>query len=173
MAAPLETMACSVARTLDVVGDRWTMLILRDIGLGITRFDALQSDLGISRKVLSERLAALVEREVVGRSPYQQKPSRYDYHLTEKGSELAVVLFAMMAWGDRWGYGEGAEPIHLRHARCGEIATPTLSCSECGEPLNAWEVAPVTGPGLDTAGSPSEVEAAKRRLERFAAATAP
>ncbi|HEX8645554.1 MAG TPA: helix-turn-helix domain-containing protein [Thermoleophilaceae bacterium] len=141
-------MTCSVARTAEVVGDWWTPLILRDLAIGISRFDALQDNLGVSRKVLTDRLAALAEHGVVAREPYQEKPTRYDYFLTEKGVDLAMVLLAMAAWGDRWVFGEGSEPVLLRHDACGEVARPVMTCSCCGEPLRAGEFTPFAGPGL-------------------------
>src|SRR5690349_20566588 len=92
-------MACSVARTLDVVGEPWSPLILRDVWVGMTRFEQLQADLGISRKVLAERLGHLVEQGVLERRPYDARP-RYDYHLTAKGTELVEMLMVMVRWGD-------------------------------------------------------------------------
>lgn len=95
-------MDCPIARALDVIGDAWTPLVIRDIAAGITRFDALQRNLGISRKVLTERLATLLEHGVIERTAYQDKPTRYDYLLTEKGKALGYVLLAMHDWGKRW-----------------------------------------------------------------------
>lgn len=106
------------------------------------------------------------------RSAYQEKPTRNDYHLTEKGTELAELLFAMIAWGDRWAFGEDGPPLALRHERCGAIARPAITCSDCGEPLRLGEVTPVPGPGLDSAGSAEEIGAARARFERLAAAAA-
>src|SRR5687767_10713177 len=100
--SPFDEMACSVARTAAVIAERWTPLILRDLALGISRFDAIQRDLGISRKVLTERLAALIDEGIVQRVPYQEHPPRHDYWLTEKGVDLARVLIAMQVWGDKW-----------------------------------------------------------------------
>ena len=98
-------MACSIARTLDVIGEPWSPLILRDVWVGMNRFDEIQADLGISRKVLTERLNHLVEHGVLERRPYDRRP-RYEYHLTAKGTELVDVLMVMAGWGDRWLAGE-------------------------------------------------------------------
>src|SRR3954471_5662521 len=92
-----ELAACSIARTLDVVGEPWSPLILRDVWVGITRFEQLQADLGISRKVLTERLNHLVDRGVLERRPYDERP-RYEYVLTEQGEQLVDVLMVMAAW---------------------------------------------------------------------------
>jgi DNA-binding HxlR family transcriptional regulator len=160
----LDKMNCSIARTLDVIGDAWTPLILRDIAFGITRFDAIQRDLGISRKVLSERLSSLVEHGVLQRAPYQDKPARYDYYPTEKGADLAFVLLAMQAWGDRWIFGEDGPPILFRHESCGAIVAPVTSCSSCGERLEVADVTPLPGPSFDFDES-GELPAAFERRE--------
>ncbi len=117
---PFNEMTCSLARTLGIIGDRWTPLVLRDIGLGISRFDTIQRNLGVSRRVLTERLAALVDEGIVAREAYQEHPPRYDYRLTEKGAELAVALVALQSWGDRWVFGEDMQPIVWRHLPCGQ-----------------------------------------------------
>ncbi|HYI35625.1 MAG TPA: helix-turn-helix domain-containing protein [Thermoleophilaceae bacterium] len=138
---------CSIARTLEIVGSRWTLLVLRDLFAGITRFDAIQADLGISRKVLAERLASLEEAGVVERRAYQDNPPRHDYLLTQKGSELGSVLLAMIAWGDRWEAGADGPPMLFRHEQCGQVTHAVAACSECGEPLDRGNIAPVTPPG--------------------------
>jgi DNA-binding HxlR family transcriptional regulator len=149
-------MSCSIARTLDVIGDAWAPLILRDVALGISRFDVLQRDLGVSRKVLSRRLDELVEAEVLSPVPYQDNPTRHDYVLTEKGADLVLVLLAMQRWGDRWVFGEGGAPVVLRHETCGAATTAVLSCSACGGELRPGEVTPLAGPGLRTGPGTSE-----------------
>jgi DNA-binding HxlR family transcriptional regulator len=164
--AALDEMNCSIARTLDVIGDAWTPLILRDIALGITRFDAIQRNLGISRKVLSGRLAALVEHGVLARTPYQDKPARYDYRPTEKGADLAFVLLAMRAWGDRWAFGEEGPPVLLRHEACGALVDVVPACSNCGERLSPRDITPLRGPGFEPGPGTAEVLAAlERRAE--------
>jgi DNA-binding HxlR family transcriptional regulator len=152
-----KDMTCSVARTLDVLGERWTPLILRDILVGVRRFDAMQRNLGISRKVLAERLSELAEHGVIERVPYQDNPPRYDYVLTEKGVDLAYVLLAMMAWGDRWASGEEGPPLVLRHESCGAIVEAVPACSGCGQALKAGEVTPLPGPGARRGPGTSEL----------------
>jgi DNA-binding HxlR family transcriptional regulator len=141
-------MACSIARTLHVAGEPWSPLILRDVYIGITRFDELQRDLGISRKVLAERLEWLVEQGVLERRPYSERPLRHEYVLTEKGWELCDVLLAITAWGDRWTTGDAGPPVLLRHRTCGQLTHAELRCAQCGEPLHAHDVAVEQGPGL-------------------------
>jgi len=139
-------MACSIARTLDVIGEPWSPLVLRDIWAGFTRFEQIQADLGISRKVLTERLNHLVENGVLERRPYDNRP-RYEYVLTEKGTELLDMLMAMAGWGDRWLAGETGPPVLYRHHTCGEIAKATLQCAHCGEPMHGGNVDLLPGPG--------------------------
>ena len=138
---------CSISRTLEIVGEWWTPLILRDVMLGVTRFDDIQRDLGIARNVLTDRLDALVEDGILERRAYQERPPRHEYALTEKGRDLAPVLLAMMAWGDRWTAGEDGAPVELQHERCGEHTTPKVTCSCCGEALELDELIAHAGPG--------------------------
>jgi DNA-binding HxlR family transcriptional regulator len=139
-------MACSIARTLDVIGEPWSPLILRDVFAGVSRFDKIQADLGISRKVLTERLNHLVEQGVIGRTPYDARP-RYEYHLTTKGAELVDLLMVMVGWGDKWLAGDGGPPVLYRHHACGEISRVDLRCARCGNPMHAGEVDLLPGPG--------------------------
>ncbi|MFL5781357.1 MAG: winged helix-turn-helix transcriptional regulator [Thermoleophilaceae bacterium] len=159
-----DDMTCSVARTLDVVGEWWTPLIVRDLMLGISRFDAIQRDLGISRKVLAQRLERLLEHGVIDRTAYQDNPVRYDYWLTEKGADLAKLILAMTAWGDRWVFAEHERPLLFRHESCGCEAAPVLACSCCGEPIGPGELTPVAGPGLRAGPGTSGVPAALERM---------
>ncbi|MFI6324561.1 winged helix-turn-helix transcriptional regulator [Nonomuraea sp. NPDC050556] len=140
-------MYCSLARTMEVVGDWWSPLILRDLYLGFRRFDDLAEDLGISRNLLTARLKALVENGIVDRSPYQDRPVRYEYTLTEAGRDLVPTLLALTAWGDRWVAPQEGPPIRVRHTTCGQVAPPTVCCSACGEPLTADDVEMIPGPG--------------------------
>jgi DNA-binding HxlR family transcriptional regulator len=140
-------MACSIARTLEVAGEPWSPLILRDVFVGITRFDDIQQDLGISRKVLAERLRHLVAHGVLERRPYSERPPRHDYVLTDKGRELADVLLAITAWGDRWTAGEAGPPVLIRHRACGELTHAELRCAHCGEPIGVADVDVTPGPG--------------------------
>jgi DNA-binding HxlR family transcriptional regulator len=140
-------MACSIARTLAVAGESWSPLIVRNVWVGINRFDEIQRSLGISRKVLSERLARLVDQGVLERRPYSTRPPRDEYVLTTKGFELCDVLMAIAAWGDRWTAGDAGRPALLRHRTCGHITTAELHCSVCGGHLHAADVDVEPGPG--------------------------
>lgn len=143
---PLGEMACSIAQTLDVAGEWWTPLVLRDIYVGLGRFDRIRDNLGISRKVLTARLNTLIANGVVERIPYQQSPVRYDYVLTEKGRELMVAVLALMAWGDKWSAPQGP-PVLLQHRNCGHRSRPEVVCSHCGETLDADRIDVQPGPG--------------------------
>jgi DNA-binding HxlR family transcriptional regulator len=139
--------ACSIARTLDVVGEPWTPLILRDIWVGLRRFDEIQSDLGISRKVLTERLKWLVECEVLARQEYSHTPPRSEYVLTGKGAQLCDLLLVMAGWGDRWTAGQAGPPVLYRHHDCGRISHVELRCSACGGAMNVNTIDALPGPG--------------------------
>jgi DNA-binding HxlR family transcriptional regulator len=139
-------MACSIARTLDVVGEPWTPLILRDVWAGFTRVEQIQADLGISRKVLTERLNYLVERGVLERRAYDQRP-RYEYVLTARGTELLDLLMVMVGWADKWLAGPAGPPVLYRHHACGEVSRVDLRCAQCGEPMHAGDVGLLPGPG--------------------------
>lgn len=140
-------MACSIARTLEIAGEPWSPLIIRNIWVGIRRFDDLQRDLGISRKVLTERLQWLVGHGVLARERYSERPERHEYTLTEKGWELASVLTALTAWGDRWTAVAAGPPALLRHRGCGEVTHAELRCACCGELLRADQIDVEPGPG--------------------------
>jgi DNA-binding HxlR family transcriptional regulator len=140
-------MACSIARTMDVIGEPWSPLVLRNVFIGITRFDQLQRSLGISRKVLAERLKWLTDNEVLERRQYSDRPPRYEYVLTARGQELVEVLMVMVRWGDRWLAGEAGPPVLYRHQACGQISHVELTCSQCGEPMHATGIDVLPGPG--------------------------
>lgn len=140
-------MACSIARTLDIAGEPWSPLIIRDVWVGIDRFDDIQRELGISRKVLADRLHTLVERGVLERRAYADRPPRHEYVLTRKGIELCQVLLAMTAWGDRWTAGEAGPPVLVRHRACGQTTQAEVRCARCGQPLGADDVDVLPGPG--------------------------
>jgi DNA-binding HxlR family transcriptional regulator len=141
-----EDMTCSVAQCLEVVGEWWTMLIVRDLFLGVRRFDALQTRLGISRNILTERLDHLIAHGVVERRPYQERPTRNDYVLTEKGRSLWPVLNAMRQWGDEWAAPNGP-PVELVHRACGHRTRAITTCASCGELMGTSDVQVVAGPG--------------------------
>ena len=132
-----ETIDCSIARTMAVLGEPWTALILRDLFIGITRFDALHAHIGVSRKVLTLRLSRLVNDEIVVKRAYAQRPERFDYILTSKGWQLCDILLAISAWGDQWTTSEAGPPALLRHRQCDHLTTAEIRCSHCGEPLHA------------------------------------
>ena len=141
-----ETMNCSVAQCLEVVGEWWSMLIIRDAFLGVRRFDDFQARLGISRNILNVRLTALVEAGVLERVPYQQRPVRHEYRLTDKGRDLWPVLTAMREWGDKWSAPGGA-PLDLVHESCGSVTHLRHTCDVCNEPIDASSVRARPGPG--------------------------
>jgi DNA-binding HxlR family transcriptional regulator len=145
-------MVCSIARTLDVVGDQWSPLILRDVFVGISRFDQIQQDLGISRKVLTERLKWLVDQGVMERRAYSSRPPRYEYALTVKGLELCDILLVMVRWGDKWTAGEAGPPVLYRHHACGEISHVDLHCAHCDKPMHAGDIDVLPGPAALVAG---------------------
>ena len=139
-------MHCSVAQCLEVVGEWWTLLIVRDAFLGVTRFDEFQERLGISRNVLGQRLARPTQAGVLTKVPYSQHPPRFDYRLTERGRDLWPVIDAMRQWGDKHAAPDGP-PLRLIHAKCGRISEPQLVCSACGEPSGARDVKAIPGTG--------------------------
>ena len=143
----LTDVACSIARATDLFGDAWTALIMRDVLLGVSRFDELVEDLGISRKVLAARLARLVEEGVLVRERYQERPPREHYRATEKGEQLYPVLLALMDWGDRWYAGEAGPPALVRHGDCDHVTTPVTVCAHCGAPLTVHNTTQLPGPG--------------------------
>jgi DNA-binding HxlR family transcriptional regulator len=133
-------MSCSVARTLEAVGDRWSLLIIRDAFWGLRRFEEFTEDLGIARNVLTDRLGKLVDEGIFDRVAYEERPTRYDYVLTDKGRDLFGVVMAMVAWGDRWT-ADGTPPVQLDHRTCGATAIhPQVVCDDCGRPLELGEV---------------------------------
>lgn len=143
-------MNCSVAQSLEIIGEWWTLLIVRDSFLGIRRFDDFVERLGISRNVLANRLDTLVDAGVLERRPYDEARSRYDYLLTDKGRALWPVLVTLRQWGDEWITGAGNEPLLLEHRDHGHTTTARLTCDVCGEQLDARSVRAVNGPGAET-----------------------
>lgn len=136
----VKEMNCSVARTLAVIGERWTMLILREAFLGRRRFDEFQNGIGIARNILSSRLRDLVRDGIFDRARSEGDNGRVEYRLTKKGLELYPVLIAMMRWGDTWLSDESGPPMTLMHRACGAKMAPYMVCSHCGEHLTAREV---------------------------------
>ncbi|WP_458756398.1 winged helix-turn-helix transcriptional regulator [Afipia sp. TerB] len=167
----LEEEPCSLARTVAVIGDRWSLLILRECFLRVRRFEEFQSSLGITRHLLAERLKKLVRLGVLRRVPYQESPKRYEYILTQKGLDLYPVIMAIVHWGDTHMVDERGRPLLHEHHGCGKMFDPVMVCSECGEPLKAKEVHVHQGPGArPSASSEARERAAKARAARTGAA---
>ena len=150
-----EDMNCSIARSLEVIGEWWTLLILRDAFLGVTRFEQFQARLGIARNILTSRLDTLVDAGVLERRLYDEARQRHDYVLTEKGRALWPVLVTIRQWGDEWILGKGNEPVSLLHKTCGHETHASLVCDQCGEHLTVRAVRAVLGPGGDDVALPS------------------
>lgn len=138
---------CSIQRSLDVLGDRWTILIMRDAFRGIRRFDEFRRDLDIARPVLTDRLHRLVDAGVLVKRQYCERPPRFEYRLTEKGAALSPTLVALMRWGDDW-LSEDGPPTVLVHDTCGQPLDQTFVCWHCDETFSPTEIA--SRPGITT-----------------------
>ena len=147
MAAP----NCSIAGTLEVIGERWTLLILRDAFRGVRRFDEIQRDLGIARNVLADRLGKLVDHGIMERRLYQTRPERYEYRLTRKGVDLSPALVALMRWGDKHLCGQAGPPLELVHEACGEALDQQFVCWTCDTTVAPTAIRSRPGPGARTA----------------------
>ncbi len=143
----LDGEACSLARTVSVIGDRWTLLILRDCFLRVRRFEEFQARLGITRPILADRLRKLVKDFVLAKVPYQERPLRYEYRLTQKGLDLYPIVMSIVHWGDVHMSGRKGRPLLHHHASCGKTFDPVMTCSQCGEPLDPRQVHVHRGPG--------------------------
>ncbi|MDA3039520.1 MAG: helix-turn-helix domain-containing protein [Actinomycetota bacterium] len=139
---------CSIAATLAVIGDRWTVLILRDVFRGVHRFSDLQENLGIAKNLLSHRLARLVDAGVLDKVLYQDRPIRFEYRLTDKGRDLSPSLIALMGWGDRW-MAAGEPPTVLVHDRCGTPLAQRVECPACNEDITPTHIRSRRGPGRE------------------------
>lgn len=139
-------LECSLARCLDMIGEWWTLLIIRDLFYGINTFDLLCCDLGIARNILANRLKKLADRGLIEKRPEEKGSRRQNYHLTSKGKDLFPIIMALVAWGDRWEAPDGP-PILFKHQPDGHPARPLVICAECGEPLKAKDIHPQKGPG--------------------------
>lgn len=140
-------IACSIARSVDVVGERWTPLILRDLFVGMSRFEDIRRDLGIASNVLAARLDRLERDGIVDRHQYQTAPVRHEYRLTEKGRDLYPVIATLIAWGDKWMAAGNGPPALIVHSECGHATTAVTVCAECGGELNADTAVAAPGPG--------------------------
>jgi DNA-binding HxlR family transcriptional regulator len=142
-----DGQACSIAAALEVVGERWSLLIVRDVMLGLRRFDEIQADLGIARNVLQARLERLTEQGVLERRLYSARPPRHEYLLTEKGLDLWPAMVALMEWGDRHAPQPAGPPVLLEHRDCGGGVDSHRICERCGRPLSVRDVRALPGPG--------------------------
>jgi len=149
-----------IAKALEVIGERWSLLIVRDVMNGRRRFDQLQKGLGIARNVLSARLQRLVDEDILERRAYQQSPERYEYFLTEKGLELWPSLMALLGWGDRHSPTPQGPPLLIFHKECGGPVSDRGICRRCGKVLDARDARALPGPGV------SEPETASKVAER-------
>jgi DNA-binding HxlR family transcriptional regulator len=140
---------CSIARTLGVVGEKWTLLVLREAFYGVRRFDDFQAALGCARNLLSARLKTLVENGLLEKQAYRDDRGRRrdEYRLTDKGRDLLPAVIALMQWGDRWAADDAGPAVVLRHRDCGERVSVRLSCDAGHAPLGARDVGAVPGPG--------------------------
>jgi DNA-binding HxlR family transcriptional regulator len=144
-------MNCSIAQSLDVIGEWWTPLIIRDALMGVTRFEQFQRRLGIARNVLTQRLETLVEHGILEQVQYQDRPPRHEYLLTQMGHELWAPLTVLRQWGDKWLAPDGP-PIQTVHTSCGRVTSVRLTCSHCGEQLQTQEMRLQHGPGARDGG---------------------
>jgi DNA-binding HxlR family transcriptional regulator len=169
-----SSQTCSIAGTLEVVGERWSLLIVRNVFLGLRRFDQIQENLKIARNVLQTRLQRLTEQGVLERVPYQEHPPRYEYRLTEKGLDLWPTIVALMQWGDRHAAPVAGPPVLLEHRGCGGRVDAHRVCEKCGKPLDVREARALAGPGaspehpLVRRAAAAEAEAAAERASAAA-----
>jgi DNA-binding HxlR family transcriptional regulator len=145
---------CSIARTLDVIGEWWTLLIVRDAFRGVRRFEDFKDGLGLARSVLTARLAKLTEHGVLERRAYSQHPPRYEYELTDKGRALFPVIATLIGWGDQWVPAPAGPPAVFVHETCGTIITPELACPHCHGKVTAANTHSQPGPGARTPAGP-------------------
>ena len=139
-------ISCSIARAVDVIGQRWTPLIVRDLFAGMTKFEDIRRDLGIASNILAARLDELERNGVVDRRQYQSTPARHEYVLTDKGRDLYPVIASLLAFGDKWLSVDGP-PALIMHADCGHVTSARTVCAECGGDLNADNAIHTAGPG--------------------------
>ena len=141
-----EPRACSIARTLDIVGEKWALLAVREVFLGDRRFDEMVRRTGAPRDTLAARLRTLVSAGILDRRQYSEHPARFEYHLTDAGRDLYPVIVTLMRWGDQYLAGEDGPPLVLQH-HCGHELVAEVVCQACGEPLRARDAKPVTAGG--------------------------
>jgi DNA-binding HxlR family transcriptional regulator len=136
--AELAEKECAIARTWAVIGERWTMMILRESFRGVRRFEDVQAKLQLGRNILTDRLQLLVHEGVLERRPYQERPTRYEYVLTQKGEDLYPVLLAMLRWGNRYKVDD--PPLQLMHKSCGHMLEPVTVCDSCKEEVHRHDL---------------------------------
>jgi DNA-binding HxlR family transcriptional regulator len=162
---PIESFAkqnCSVARTLSILGERWTLIVLTELFLGRRRFDEIQEERGIASNILSQRLATLVDEGIAERRRYSEHPERFEYHLTDKGRDLLPLQLALVRWGDKYMAGGSGPPVESVHTECGHAFDMVPTCSHCGQEIKRGTVQARLGPGA----SPGQRERLKRRTKR-------
>ena len=164
----LGEQECSVARTVSVIGDRWTLLVLRECFLRVRRFEAFQERLGITRPLLAARLRTLVAAGVLKKVAYQERPMRHEYRLTPRGLDLYPVVMAIVHWGDVHMAPDGRRPLLHRHKPCGHLFDPVIVCSECATPLQAREVVVEPGSRADEGKPEQAADATKPSAKRRA-----
>lgn len=143
----INQQVCSISRSLAVIGDRWTFLIVRDLFIGVHRFSQLQKNSGINKHRLSDRLTRLLDAGIVKKAPYGEHRKRYEYYLTEKGLDLFPILMAMIEWGDRWESDEDGVPLTVHHKACGHRVTTRVKCDHCDQDIDPFSVEIKAGPG--------------------------
>jgi DNA-binding HxlR family transcriptional regulator len=147
---PIDAFAkqnCSIARPLSILGERWTLLVLREVSLGNRRFDEIRNELGVATNVLSARLATLTDEGIVERRRYSEHPERFEYRLTKKGADLQPILLAFLRWGDTYMAGKAGPPLETVHATCDHVFHMVPTCSHCGEEVKPRDLRPRPGPG--------------------------
>jgi DNA-binding HxlR family transcriptional regulator len=150
---------CSIAESLEVIGERWSLLIVRDVLNGNRRFGEIQESLGVARNVLSARLQRLTAEGILERRAYQQSPERFEYFLTEKGLDLWPALIALLNWGDRYSTNPAGPPKIIVHKECGGRVSDRGVCEECGKTLHARDARQIPGPGSPLAVATAATEA--------------
>ena len=138
--------SCSVASALEIIGERWTMHVLREAFLGVRRFEDFRRNTGIARNILSDRLSRLVDEGILRREQYSEHPPRYEYRLTRKGIDLSGILIELMKWGNRWTPKPEGPAVVLRHRECGAQIEPVHACPACGDVVHAWDLEALPGP---------------------------
>jgi len=136
----IDQQPCSLARSLAIIGDNWTLLVLRDCFLGVRRFDDFQQRLGVTRHVLSDRLRKLTDGGVLEKTAYQERPLRHEYRLTTMGRDLYPVIAHLAQWGDKYLADEAGPPLVRVHRQCGEPLVAKLQCSHCGDSVEPKDI---------------------------------